>query len=111
MTSTFAPNFQGEFRISYTRLQNNSYPISEGFDLASVGFAASLVNYVTYRQFPQILVQQYATGNGLAVATFGADEVTGLGGAGKNLLPQVAKNRVHCPLGEYLHLRLARAAV
>jgi hypothetical protein len=88
VTSTFAPNFLGEFRISYTRLQNNSYPISEGFDLASVGFAASLVNYVTYRQFPQILVQQYATGNGLAVATFGADEVTGLGGAGKNLLPQ-----------------------
>lgn len=88
VTSTFSPNFLGEFRISYTRLQNNSYPISEGFDLGSIGFPASLVNYVTYKQFPQILVQQYATGNGLAVATFGADEVTGLGGAGKNLLPQ-----------------------
>ncbi|HWB98863.1 MAG TPA: hypothetical protein VG672_19275, partial [Bryobacteraceae bacterium] len=88
LTSTFSPNLLGEFRVSYTRLQNNSYPISEGFDLASLGFSQSLANYVTYRQFPQIQIQQYATGNGLAVATFGADEITGLGGAGKNLLPQ-----------------------
>ena len=87
-TSTFTPNLLGEFRISYTRQQNNSYPVSEGFDLTSLGFPQSLQNAVTYQQFPQILVQQYATGTGLAVATFGADEVTGLGGAGKNLLPQ-----------------------
>jgi hypothetical protein len=88
LTSTFTPNLLGEFRISYTRLQNNSFPISEGFELSELGFPQSLSDAVTYRQFPQILVQQYATGTGLAVATFGADEVTGLGGAGKNLLPQ-----------------------
>ncbi|MBM3725144.1 MAG: TonB-dependent receptor [Acidobacteria bacterium] len=88
LTSTFSPNVLGEFRISYTRLQNNSRPISEGFDLKSLGFTGSWVDAVTYKQFPQILVQQYATGTGLAVATFGADEVTGLGGAGKNYLPQ-----------------------
>ena len=88
LTSTFSPSFLGEFRVSYTRLQNNDAPVSEGFDLASLGFPQNLANYVTYRQFPQIQVQQYATGTGLAVSTFGADEVTGLGGAGKNLLPQ-----------------------
>jgi hypothetical protein len=87
-TSNFTPNLLGEFRISYTRQQNNSYPVSEGFDLTTLGFPQSLASAVTYQQFPQILVQQYATGTGLAVATFGADEVTGLGGAGKNLLPQ-----------------------
>jgi hypothetical protein len=88
LTSTFTPSLLGEFRISYTRQQNNSFPVSEGFDLTTLGFPQSLANAVTYQQFPQILVQQYATGTGLAVATFGADEVTGLGGAGKNLLPQ-----------------------
>jgi len=45
------------------------------FDLGTMGFPASLANAVTYRQFPEILVQQYATGSGLAVATFGANEV------------------------------------
>ncbi len=93
VTSTFTPNFLGEFRISYTRLQNNSVPVSEGFDLASAGFPASLASAVTYKQFPEILVQQYATGTGLAVATFGANEVTNIGagqtgGNGKTLLPQ-----------------------
>lgn len=88
LTSTFSANLLGEFRLSYTRLQNNSYPISEGFDLTTLGFPESLASAVTYQQFPQIQVQQYATGSGLAVATFGANEVTGLGGAGKNLLPQ-----------------------
>jgi hypothetical protein len=88
VTSTFSPNFLGEFRVSYTRLQNNEAPVSEGFDLASLGFPASVANYVTYKQFPQIQIQQYATGTGLAVATFGADELTGLGGVGKNYLPQ-----------------------
>jgi hypothetical protein len=88
LTSTFSPNLLGEFRISYTRLQDNTFPVSEGFDLTELGFPQSLSNAVTYKQFPQILVQQYATGTGLAVATFGADEITGLGGVGKNLLPQ-----------------------
>jgi outer membrane receptor protein involved in Fe transport len=88
LTSTFSPNLLGEFRISYTRLQNNSRPVSEGFDLTSLGFTRNWVDAVTYKQFPQILVQQYATGTGLAVATFGADEVSALGGVGKNYLPQ-----------------------
>ena len=88
LTSTFTPNLLGEFRINYTRLQDNTFPISEGFDLTELGFPDSLADAVTYKQFPQILVQQYATGTGLAVATFGADEVTGMGGAGKTLLPQ-----------------------
>jgi hypothetical protein len=93
LTSTFTPSLLGEFRISYTRLQNNTQPVSEGFDMATLGFPASLANAVTYKQFPEILVQQYATGTGLAVATFGANEVGNLGvgqsgGNSKNLSPQ-----------------------
>jgi hypothetical protein len=88
LTSTFASNLLGEFRISYTRLQNNSFPVSEGFDLASVGFPRSLADVVTYRQIPQVQVQQYASGSGLAVATFGSTEVSSLGGTSRNLLPQ-----------------------
>lgn len=79
LTSAYSPSLLGEFRISYTRLNFNRYPVSEGFDLATLGFPASLANAVTYRQFPEILVQQYATGTGLAVAVFGANEVGNLG--------------------------------
>ncbi|MCC6590692.1 MAG: TonB-dependent receptor [Bryobacterales bacterium] len=88
LTSTFSPNLLGEFRVSYTRLQNNSRPESEGFDLASAGFPKALADAVTYKQFPQIQVQQYASGSGLAVATFGSTEVSSLGGSGRDLLPQ-----------------------
>lgn len=88
VTSSFLPTLLGEFRISYTRLQNNATPVSEGFDLASVGFPQSLANAVTYKQIPNIQVQQYATGSGLAVSTFGATEVSSLGGTSRDLLPQ-----------------------
>jgi hypothetical protein len=93
LTSTFSPNFLGEFRIAYTRLQSITVPLSEGFDLASMGFPASVANAVTYKQFPEINIQQYATGTGLAVATFGAQEVGILGvgqsaGNSKSMNPQ-----------------------
>ncbi len=88
LTSTWRDNLLGEFRVSYTRLQNNFTPVSEGFDLASVGFPTSLANAVTYKQIPQIQVQQYASGSGLAVATFGSTEVSSLGGTSRDLLPQ-----------------------
>lgn len=88
LSSTFSPTFFGEFRFAYTRLQNNSYPISEGFDLATLGFPKSLSDAVTYKQFPQISVQQYNSGSGLVVSTYGANEVGQLGGATKVLVPQ-----------------------
>jgi hypothetical protein len=43
LTSTFSPNLLGEFRIAYTRLQNNTQPVSEGFDMANLGFPAALL--------------------------------------------------------------------
>lgn len=93
LTSTFSPSFLGEFRIGYTRLQFNTQPVSAGFDMASLGFPSSVANAVTYKQFPEILIQQYATGTGLAVSTFGANEVGNLGvgqssGNSANLSPQ-----------------------
>src|SRR5207245_4987238 len=75
LTSNFTPNFLGEFRISYTRLQNATVPASAGFNMASLGFPASLANLVTYRQFPEIDVNQYYTSSGLTVSTYNAPEV------------------------------------
>ncbi|MFN7920859.1 MAG: carboxypeptidase regulatory-like domain-containing protein [Bryobacteraceae bacterium] len=88
LTSTWSQNILGEFRFSYTRLQFNSYPVSEGFDMGSLGFSQKVTSNVLYKQFPQITVQQYNSGSGLVVSTFGADEVGQLGGATKTLAPQ-----------------------
>jgi hypothetical protein len=88
ITSSFKPTLLGEFRISYVRLQNNNYPVSEGFDMATLGFGTNVTNNVLYKQFPLIAVQQYNSGSGLTVATFGATEVNQLGGATKTLAPQ-----------------------
>jgi len=88
LTSTWTQSLLGEGRFSYTRLQFNSYPVSEGFDMATLGFNQKLTSNVLYQQFPQITVQQYNSGSGLVVTTFGADEVGQLGGATKTLAPQ-----------------------
>jgi hypothetical protein len=87
LTSTFTPQLLGEFRVSYTRLQSNSYPVSEGFDVASLGFAPSFTNNVFYRSFPEVHVQQYQAGGGLSISSTATDEVDLLGGATKNLAP------------------------
>jgi hypothetical protein len=88
LTSTWSQNLLGEGRFSYTRLQFNNYPVSEGFDMATLGFTEKVTSNVLYKQFPQITVQQYNAGSGLVVTTFGADEVGQLGGATKTLAPQ-----------------------
>ena len=88
LTSSWTPNILGEFRFSYTRLQFNSYPVSEGFDMGTLGFSDKVRQNVLYQQFPQITVQQYNSGSGLVVSTFGAEEVGTLGGATKTLAPQ-----------------------
>ena len=88
LTSTFTPNILGEARVSYTRLQFNSYPVSEGFDMATLGFGTNVTSNVLYQQFPQITVQQYNSGSGLVVSTFNASEIDQLGGATKTLAPQ-----------------------
>ncbi|MBK5295496.1 MAG: TonB-dependent receptor [Acidobacteriia bacterium] len=88
LTSTWTTNLLGEGRFSYTRLQFNNYPVSEGFDMGTLGFTQKVTDNVLYKQFPQITVQQYNSGSGLVVSTFGADEVGQLGGATKTLAPQ-----------------------
>ena len=88
LTSMWTPTLLGEGRFSYTRLQFNSFPVSEGFDMSTLGFSKKVTDNVLYKQFPQITVQQYNSGSGLVVSTFGADEVGQLGGATKTLAPQ-----------------------
>lgn len=79
LVSNFTPSFLGEFRISYTRLQNASVPAGAGFDMTQLGFPASVASKVTYKQFPEIDINQYYTSSGLTVSTYNAPEVTCIG--------------------------------
>ncbi|MBY0507104.1 MAG: carboxypeptidase regulatory-like domain-containing protein [Bryobacteraceae bacterium] len=88
LTSTFSPNILGEGRISYTRLQFDSAPLSEGFDVARLGFPSSVTRNILFNQFPQVSIQTYAQGAGLAVTGAAPNEFDQLGGVGRNLNPQ-----------------------
>ncbi|HZT38432.1 MAG TPA: TonB-dependent receptor [Bryobacteraceae bacterium] len=87
-TSNFTPNVLGEFRLSYTRLQFNSFPTSQNFDLASLGFGPNFTQYVKYAQFPNISVQTYAAGTGLTVTQASPNDFAQLGQATRTLNPQ-----------------------
>ena len=88
VTSTFTPNLLGEFRISYTRLQFNSFPVSQNYDLASLGFTGDFLKNVTYKQFPAINVQTYNSGSGLSVTGSSPNDFGQLGGPTRTLNPQ-----------------------
>jgi len=88
LTSTFSPTMIGEGRISFTRLQFDSRPLSEGFDVASLGFSPDVTRNILFQQFPQISVQTYAQGAGLAVTGAAPNEFDQLGGVGRSLAPQ-----------------------
>ncbi len=88
LTSTFTPNLLGEFRLSYTRLQFNSFPVSQNYDLASLGFSGDFLKNVTYKQFPAINVQTYNSGSGLSVTGSSPNDFGQLGGPTRTLNPQ-----------------------
>lgn len=88
VTSTFSPSLLGEFRLSYTRLQFNSFPISANYDLASLGFGGDFLKNVTYKQFPAINVQTYNSGSGLSVTGSSPNDFGQLGGPTRTLNPQ-----------------------
>jgi hypothetical protein len=108
LTSTWTQTLLGEGRISYTRIQSNNYPVSEGFDMKTLGFSEKVTSNVLYQQFPQITVQQYNSGSGLTVSTFGAEEVGTLGGATKTLTPQ---DNWHAPVSLHLDQGFAQIQV
>ncbi len=87
-TSAFSPNLLGEARLSYTRLQFNTFPVSQGFDPATLGFSPQFTNSVTYKQFPAINVQTYNAGSGLSVTQASPNDFAPLGGATRTLNPQ-----------------------
>jgi hypothetical protein len=88
VTSAFTSNLLGEFRISYTRLQFNSFPVSENYDLAALGFGGDFLKNVTYKQFPAINVQTYNSGSGLSVTGSSPNDFGQLGGPTRTLNPQ-----------------------
>ncbi len=88
LTSTFSPSLLGELRLSYNRIQNNSAPTSAGFDIASLGFPASIAQAVQYKEFPTIYAQQYVVGTGLSVQGGSSSEVGTLTAAQPSNIPQ-----------------------
>jgi len=88
LTSTLSPNLLGEFRLSYTRLQFNTFPVSQNYDLASLGFSGDFLKNVTYKQFPAINVQTYNSGSGLSVTGSSPNDFGQLGGPTRTLNPQ-----------------------
>lgn len=88
LTSMFTPTLIGQGRISYTRLQFNSTPVSAGFDPATLGFSPEFTKYITYKQFPAINVQTYNAGSGLSVTQASPNDFGQLGGPTRTLNPQ-----------------------
>ena len=88
LTSTFSPSLLGELRFGYTRIQNNSAPTSAGFDIASLGFPASVANAVQYKEFPTIYVQQYVVGTGLSVQGGSSSDIGTLTSSQPSNIPQ-----------------------
>jgi outer membrane receptor protein involved in Fe transport len=87
-TSTFTPNIVGEARLSYTRLQFDTYPVSQGFDLTSLGFGPPFTDNILYKQFPAINIQTYNAGSGLSVTQASPNDFGQLGGPTRTLNPQ-----------------------
>ena len=85
--STFTPNLLGEARLSYTRLQFNTYPVAQHFNVGTLGFGSNVTNYIGYGQFPAISVDTYATGGGLAVTGAASTDFDSLCGATRTYTP------------------------
>jgi outer membrane receptor protein involved in Fe transport len=53
---TFNPTLVGSFLFSFTRLENNRRPFSNGFDITTLGFPAALKSQLIPESFPTITV-------------------------------------------------------
>jgi hypothetical protein len=73
LTSTLAPNWLGEFRLSYTRLQVNNYPESQGFNPSTLGFGPGFTNYALARKIRQRIIGDHLGRNRVDPA--GRDDV------------------------------------
>jgi hypothetical protein len=51
-TALFSSHLVGEFRSSFSRFRNNRIPHSDGFDITSVGFPASLAAQQQFHAYP-----------------------------------------------------------
>jgi Carboxypeptidase regulatory-like domain len=54
VTALFSPRLVGEFRSSLSRFRNNRIPVSNGFDLTSLGFPASLAKLQQFQELPRM---------------------------------------------------------
>jgi outer membrane receptor protein involved in Fe transport len=74
-TATFSPSLVGNFLFSFTRLENNRRPFSDGFDITSLGFPAALKAQLFPVSFPSIVVN--GMGGGFSIPNSGTPSLLG----------------------------------
>ena len=74
-TRTFSPTMVGNFLFSFTRLENNRRPFSNGFDVTSLGFPAALKSQFIPESFPSISVA--GMGGAFSVSNAGTTNLVG----------------------------------
>ncbi len=90
LTTIFSPKLLGELRFGYIRLNSDSAWEGSGFDVASLGFPASVNNVIKNLEtntFPNISVSQYTVGTGLSVTSGSSAEVNSLAGGNRTFTP------------------------
>ena len=119
LTSIFSPSILGELRFGYIRLNSDSAWQGQGFDIASLGFPASVTNVIKnieVNTFPNISVSQYTVGTGLSVTSGSSAEVGSLSGGNRTFVPSggwqlqydvtLIRNRHKIRMGTQLELLL-----
>jgi outer membrane receptor protein involved in Fe transport len=74
-TATFSPSLVGNFLFSFTRLENNRRPFSNGFDITSLGFPTALKTQLIPESFPSITVA--GMGGSFSIANAGTANLLG----------------------------------
>jgi outer membrane receptor protein involved in Fe transport len=74
-TVTISPSLVGNFLFSFTRLENNRLPFSDGFDITSLGFPAALKAQLIPTSFPSIIVN--GMGGSFSITNSGTTNLLG----------------------------------
>lgn len=74
-TGTFSPSLVGNVLFSFTRLENNRRPFSDGFDITTLGFPASFKAAVFPVSFPTIVMNGF--GGSFSIPNSGTTSLIG----------------------------------
>jgi hypothetical protein len=77
-TYTFSNSLLGSFKYSFNRLTNTRLPLSDGYDLTSLGFPASFANALQFPSIPAISITGFSSSSSVpnvgTAATLGGSD-------------------------------------